>query len=333
MRHIQTEERPRAHNLHSHTWLVGIGGLAVGLALLLYVPSLQAVSRSILLFAAFHLIGGLILAASAYSLFLRDFLRGRKRKAEPSGLDFGWRPEWMNGLALAALAVFAVAVAIVVAAPAFWPAAFALVLLAASFLAGNAIMRSFQSRDSVVLPMVRLLSSDHDLVLDAGCGAGRTTIALARVLGEGRVTAFDRFDADYIDDGGRALLEHNLKVAGLVDRVRIVAGDLTSLPFDSNHFDAAISTNVFDHLGADKQAALAEINRVLRPGGRFLMAVWTPSWAMFAVANLFSMLLTTRAQWRFRAEQAGLKVIDEGVFNFAWFVLLEKGATPNRGPA
>ncbi len=150
MRHIQTQERPRTHNLHSHTWLIGIGGLAVGLALLVYVPSLQAVSRSIVLFAAFHLIGGLILAASAYSLFLRDFLRRRKRKAEPSGLDFGWRPEWMNGLALAALAVFAVAVAIVVAAPAYWPAAFALVLLAASFLVGNAIMRSFQSRDRVV---------------------------------------------------------------------------------------------------------------------------------------------------------------------------------------
>ncbi len=181
--------------------------------------------------------------------------------------------------------------------------------------------------------MVRLLSSDHDLVLDAGCGAGRTTIALARVIGEGRVTAFDRFDADYIDDGGRALLEHNLKVAGLVDRVSIVRGDLTSLPFDSNHFDVAISTNAFDHLGADKQAALAEINRVLRPGGRFLMAVWTPGWAMFAVANFFSMLFTTRAQWRFMAEEAGLKVIDEGVFNFAWFALLEKRATRNGSPA
>ncbi len=333
MPHIQTEERPSAHNLHSHTWLIGIGGLAVGLALLLYVPSLQAVSRSILLFAAFHLIGGLILVASAYSLFLRDFLRRWKRKAEPSGLDFGWRPEWMNGLALAALAVFAAAVAVVVAAPGFWPAAFALVLLAASFVVGNAIMRSFRSRDSVVLPMVRLLSSDRDLVLDAGCGAGRTTVALGRVIGEGRVTAFDRFDADYIDDGGRTLLEHNLAVAGLVDRVSIVTGDLTSLPFDSDHFDAAISTNAFDHLGRGKQAALTEIDRVLKPGGRFLMAVWTPSWAMFAVANFFSMFLTTRAQWRSMAEQAGLKVIDEGVFNFAWFVLLEKGATPNRGPA
>ena len=330
MRHISTEGGPRTRNLHSHTWLIGIGGLAVGLALLLYVPSLPAVSRSILLFAAFHLVGGLILAASAYSLFLRDFLRRWTRKAEPSGLDFGWRPEWMNGLAFAALAVFAAAVAVVVAAPGFWPAAFALVLLAASFVVGNAIMRSFRSRDSVVLPMVRLLSSDRDLVLDAGCGAGRTTVALGRVIGEGRVTAFDRFDADYIDDGGRALLEHNLAVAGLVDRVSIVTGDLTSLPFDSNHFDAAISTNAFDHLGPGKQAALTEIGRVLKPGGRFLMAVWTPGWAMFAVANFLSMFLTTRAQWRSMAEQAGLRVIDEGVFNFAWFVLLEKGATPSR---
>ena len=106
----------------------------------------------------------------------------------------------------------------------------------------------------------------------------------------------------------------------------VVTGDLTALPFEPDHFDAAVSTNAFDHLGAGKQAALKEMARVLKPGGRFLMAVWTPGWAMFAVANVLSLFLTTRAQWRSLAEQAGLAVVDEGVFNYAWFVLLEKSA-------
>jgi len=210
MPHARTEDRGRVRNIHSHAWLVGIGGLVVGLALLVFVPSLPAVSRSVLLFAGFHLVGGVILLASAYSLFVRKALRRLRSRAGPSGLDFGWGPEWMNGLALAALATFAAAVAVIVVTPGLWPAAFVLVLLAASFLAGNAIMRTFQSRDCAVLPMVRLLSSDRDLVLDAGCGAGRTTIALGRVIGDGRIVAFDRFDADYIDDGGRALIDRNL---------------------------------------------------------------------------------------------------------------------------
>jgi SAM-dependent methyltransferase len=325
MRRADAEDGRHGRSIHSHTWLVGAAGLVVGLALLIYVPSLNAVSRSILLFAGFHLVGGLILLASAYSLFLRNAvnrLRSRVRAAD--AFDFGWGPEWISGLAFAALAAFASAVAVIVAAPGWWPAAFALVLLAAGFSVGNAVMRTFQSRDCVVLPMVRLLGSDRDLVLDAGCGAGRTTIALARTLGEGRVIAVDRFDADYIDGGGRELIDRNLKVAGLGDRVSVVRGDLVALPFEDNHFDAAVSTNVFDHLGNGKQKALEEVGRVLKPGGRFLMAVWTPGWAMFAVANVLSMFLTGRARWRAMAETAGLRVVDQGVFNFAWFALFEK---------
>jgi SAM-dependent methyltransferase len=330
MRSARAQNGRLSRSLHSHTWLVGAVGLVVGLALLIVVPSLHSVSRSILLFAGFHLIGGLIVLASAYSMFLRTALRRWRPRARPvdEALDFGWGPEWMNGLALAALAAIAVAVAVVVAAPAWWPAAFALVLLAASFSVGNAIMQTFQSRDCVVLPMTPLLRSDHDLVLDAGCGAGRTTIALGKVLGQGRVIAVDRFDADYIEDGGRTLIDRNLKIAGLAGQVSVVRGDLADLPFDDDHFDAAVSTNVFDHLGGGKQKALEEVRRVLKPGGRFLMAVWTPGWAMFAVANVFSALLTRRAQWRTMAEAAGLRVVDEGAFNFAWFALLEKSAAP-----
>ena len=170
MRHDRAEGGRLGRNVHSHAWLVGAAGLVVGLALLVYVPSLHAVSKSILLFAGFHLIGGLILLASAYSLFLRNAvrrLRPRVRAADDA-FDFGWGPEWMNGLAFAALAAIASAVAVIVAAPAWWPAAFALVLLSAAFSVGNAIMRTFQSRDCVVLPMVRLMRSDRDLVLDAG---------------------------------------------------------------------------------------------------------------------------------------------------------------------
>ena len=106
--------------------------------------------------------------------------------------------------------------------------------------------------------------------------------------------------------------------------MKIEAADLTSLPFPDATFDGVVSTNVFDHLGGGKALALAEAFRVLKPGGRFLMAVWVPGWPMFAVGNIFSFFLTSRAQWRRMARQAGFAVADEGVFNYAWFALLEK---------
>ena len=81
MNPARAENRSLGRNVHSHAWTVGAAGLIVGLALLVYVPSLHAVSRSILLFAGFHLIGGLIVLASAYSLFLRNAVRRLTRRA------------------------------------------------------------------------------------------------------------------------------------------------------------------------------------------------------------------------------------------------------------
>jgi SAM-dependent methyltransferase len=321
-------------NIHSHTWLVGIVGLAAGGILLIYVPSLERISRSVLLFAGFHLVGGIVLLASLYIVGLRRLMQhvlGTKtvRSTAPGeDYEFGWGPEWMNGLAVAALVALSTAVAIQASAPAWWPLSFAIVLLGAGFLVGNVIMRSFSSREQIVLPMVALLSGDRDLVLDAGCGAGRTTIALGRVLGGGQIVAVDRFDSDYIDDGGRALLDRNLRIAGLTDRVKIETADLTALPFDDASFDSAVSTNVFDHLGQGKEQGLREALRVLKPGGRFLMAVWVPGWEIFAVANVLSFFLTSKDGWRRMARRVGFEVIDQGVCNYAWFALLQKPAQP-----
>lgn len=329
MAHLPNPPR-RGHGPHGHMWLMGLVGLAAGGVLLVYVPGLKAVSASVLLFAGFHLVGGLVILASLYVMALRGWLQrlraggadGRGRQ----GLDFGWGPGWMNGLAIAAIITLAAATALQVTRPDLWPLAFLLVIQGLLFLTGNSVMSAFRRVDHMVLPMVDLLQGDEDRVLDAGCGAGRTTIALSRILREGIVTAVDRFDAEYIDDGGRALLDRNLAIAGIADRVEIVTGDLTALPFAEATFDAAVSTHVYDHLGQGKQKGLDEIGRVLKPGGRFLMAVWTPGLTMFTIASLLSFLLTSKAGWRAMARRAGLDVIDEGMFNNAWFAVLRKPA-------
>ena len=309
--------------LHSHLWIMGVAGIAIGVGILVVLPKLKVVSASLLLFAGFHLVGAIVILASAWSVGLRSLVRRLNAPADGTRVEFGWGPGWMNGLAIAALIVGAGAVALQLSVPALWPLAWAAVALAVVLLTGNLIMNGFRRRDQVVL------SGNRDVVLDAGCGAGRTTIALSRILKDGHVVAVDRFDAGYIDDGGRALLEHNLALTGLSDRVTIETADLTQLPFNEADFDSAVSTHVYDHLGKDKQRGLDEVHRVLKPGGRFLMAVWVPGWAMFAVANLLSLFLTSKSAWREMAARAGFRLIDEGMFNNAWFVLLEKPATPS----
>ena len=321
-----SKSRPATHHAHGHFWVFGLLGLAAGAALMIYVPHLKAISSSILLFAGFHLVGAVVIGSSLYAGGLRDHFRRARTNRAAAGdrLDFGWGPGWMNGLAVAALIALGVAVAVQVAAPAVWPLAFALVALAALFLAGNFVMSDFRRPDHAVLPMVDLLRGESDVVLDAGCGAGRTTIALSRILRSGNVIAVDRFDAGYIDDGGRALLERNLALAGLTDKVSIESADLTALPFNEGDFDSIVSTHVYDHLGKQKAQGLAEAFRVLKPGGRFLMAVWVPGLTMFAVANVLSLFLTPKSAWRDMARAAGFEIVDEGVSNHAWFLLMQK---------
>jgi SAM-dependent methyltransferase len=311
---------------HGHMVWVGVVGLAAGTALMIYVPSLKAVSSVFMLFAAFHLVGALVLVASVYVMgadrIAQRFVPRLKR--DPTQFDFGWAPAFTLGPWIAALILFAVAVALQVAQPTYWPVATLLTLLAASFFAGGLITRTSGRYDHAVLPMVDLLANDEGIVLDAGCGAGRTTVALGRALKNASLVALDRFDSDYIEGGGRRLLEENLRRAGLAERVRIECGDLTAMPFPDRSFDAAVSAHAVDHLGAQTEQGLREILRVLKPGGRFLLIVWVPGWAMFAVANVLELSLAPKETWRRMATSVGFELRDEGMFNGAWFALLKR---------
>jgi SAM-dependent methyltransferase len=320
----------KAHGPHGHGWLVGVLGLGAGVTMLVAFPRLNAVAGVILLVALFHLVGGAVIVGSLYALaprlFQRLAARLHRRTTATDTLDYGWSWGAMNGHFIAAGAVAAAALGLQLELPRLWPAWFGFGLFAALLVVGGRLLRTSKRPDWAALPLVDLLRSDHDLVLDAGCGAGRTTVSLARVLRQGRVVALDRFDAEYIQGGGRELLERNLRVAGLTGRVEIQRGDLTEMPFPAATFDAVVSAHVIDHLGPSKAAGLREIQRVLKPGGRFLAVVWVPGWTMFAVANLLCLMLTTPAGWRRLAAAAGLTLRDEGTFNGMWYMLLEKPA-------
>ncbi|MCA9678657.1 MAG: class I SAM-dependent methyltransferase [Myxococcales bacterium] len=314
---------------HGHGRIVAVGGLAVGLALLLYAPSLRVVSGALLLVAAVHVAGAVVVLGSVRALWSGrpgHAARVARRAGATETFQFGWTPGWMNGLWMAGLVLATGAVVVVVAAPAWWPLAFGLLLLGAGQVAGSRFLRKGLRADHVVLPMVDVVRGDRARILDAGCGTGRTTIVLGRILRGGSIVALDRFDAGYIEGGGRDLLAHNLRVAGLTDQVEIRTGDVTALPFPERSFDAATSAHMIDHLpGPARVRALEELRRVLVPGGRLLMVVWVPSWEMAATFNVLALLfLTSRRRWRELATGAGFRVVDEGVVNGAWFVVLER---------
>jgi SAM-dependent methyltransferase len=94
-------------------------------------------------------------------------------------------------------------------------------------------------------------------LLDAGCGAGSITIGLAKAVSPGQVTGVD-IDAISLS------VAHD--AASGVSNLRFELADIAALPFDGASFDACFVHAVLQHVESPA-AALAELRRVLRPGG------------------------------------------------------------------
>ena len=117
-------------------------------------------------------------------------------------------------------------------------------------------------------------------VLNAGAGAGSLTLKL--VDAGLRVTSVDA-SAELCDWVRASLARRGPEVAAANP---VMAGDLQSLDLPDASFDAAVCAEVLEHLD-DDAAALAELARVLRPGGLLVVTVpanpyrydWTDQWA------------------------------------------------------
>ena len=96
-------------------------------------------------------------------------------------------------------------------------------------------------------------------VLDAGCGPGSITLGLAAAVAPGKVVGIDIQPSQV--EQARALA-----VQRGVTNVRFEAGNVYELPFPDGSFDAAFANSVLEHL-REPVRALAELRRVLRPGG------------------------------------------------------------------
>jgi len=106
---------------------------------------------------------------------------------------------------------------------------------------------------------------------------------------EGRTTVLDIGSADgpsagWLHDGTRHLASLDIDPRGLGSNG--VCGSALSLPFADGSFDMVSAFDVIEHCDPEADA-LAEVARVLQPGGTFLMAVPAYQWAWtdFDVAN------------------------------------------------
>src|SRR5665213_1543491 len=119
-------------------------------------------------------------------------------------------------------------------------------------------LRNLICPPSLLIRRMGLKSADR--VLEIGCGPGYFSPAVARALAQGSLTLFD------FQDGMLQIAAKRVHERGL-SNFESRQGDAKAMPFADNSFDIAFMVTVLGEVG-DADAALREVLRVLRPGGR-----------------------------------------------------------------
>jgi SAM-dependent methyltransferase len=178
-------------------------------------------------------------------------------------------------------------------------------------------------------------------VLDMGCGAGRHAFEMYRRGAD--VIALDQ-NADelaVVSEWFAAMREEGTVPAGAEADVK--QGDALNLPFPDGEFDRVVASEVLEHI-PDDDAAIAELVRVLRPGGTIAVTVprWLPERICWALSDQYHEVegghvrIYRASELETKLEAAGLRPLGHdhvhGLHSPYWWVKCAVGVDNDTNP-
>lgn len=160
----------------------------------------------------------------------------------------------------------------------------------------------FEPVQKTLLDMALAEAPNPKAILDVGCGTGRLL-----------TSAEKRFPGAALEgvDAAIGMVRHAQAVLPAGSRIRFQQATAENLPFRDSQFDLVFSTMTFHHW-TDQQKGIAEVARVLTPGGRWLLADFVPSGLMRYVRRLLRMRqFPERASLFAMLGAAGVQVVAE----------------------
>jgi SAM-dependent methyltransferase len=151
--------------------------------------------------------------------------------------------------------------------------------------------------------LIDAVADVRGVVLDAGCGTGGLLARLRTERPDLRVIG--------VEWSGQAAARASAKSGAPV-----VRGSVNTLPFADATFAAAVSADVLCHGGVDPRLALAEIRRVLRPGGRLITNMPAYAWLLSAHdRQVHNVRRCTARQLSAMLREAGFTLVRAGYWN------------------
>jgi ubiquinone/menaquinone biosynthesis C-methylase UbiE len=132
-------------------------------------------------------------------------------------------------------------------------------------VAGERMVRQHEVETGWTVSLLALAPSDR--VLEIGCGAGRALELMAGQLPGSQVVGIDL--SPVMVRAARRRNAHAIRAGTVVEQ-----GDVTNLPFADHQFDKLLSIHSV-YFWPDRARALAELRRVLRPGGVLALTLTT----------------------------------------------------------
>jgi len=147
-----------------------------------------------------------------------------------------------------------------------------------AFFLANTCSFLYTTRRGKFIEWDRILGQLHlggdESVLDMGCGRGAVLTAVARRLTTGRVTGIDIWNSSDQSGNARDVTLRNATLEGVGDKVQIDTGDMRALPYAEASFDVVVSSLAIHNIrsNGERKRAIVEGYRVLKPGGRMVIA-------------------------------------------------------------
>ena len=214
-------------------------------------------------------------------------------------------------------------------------------VIVAVWAAAAIVMLNAMLNRPMPLPTGRFLTSGSGRVLDVGAGSGRAAIGVLLARPRATATGVDIYSGYWgIDENTPERFMKNARIAGVDGRADARVGDMRQLPFGNGEFDAVVSSSAIDHLRrSERPTAIAEVARVLKPGGEFLLMVIRVDWRTWLISPLLAHHPSQNPEpWRALLRENGFDLEEEGTaFSTLYFLAKKQAATtrhdPDRGTA